>query len=92
MSAPVIPTPEQFRERGPQWEAGWRAGAEAEAACRNEGMSRAARDVRELVEAFARHPAWKDASKPELAALVFRIQTAGLPWWWRYRLAFRGDR
>jgi hypothetical protein len=79
MSAPVIPTREEFQALGPQWERGWRAGAEAEAACRNEGMSREARDVRSVVEGFARLPAWQQASKAELAGLVFHIYGSDLP-------------
>jgi hypothetical protein len=92
MSAPIIPTREQFRERGPQWEAGWIAGCHAEAASRNEGMSKAARDVRALLEAFARHPGWADASKLELIALLFHIEAAALPWWRRGWLVLRGPR
>jgi hypothetical protein len=49
----------------------WRAGAEAEARERNEGMNPKAREVRDLVEALARrHP---DMTEAELALRVARI-------------------
>jgi hypothetical protein len=89
VTAPSIPTPQQFRERGVQWEAGWRAGTEAEAACRNEGMSRAARDVRALLEGFARLPGYQGAGKVELVALLLHIEAAGLPRWRRVLLAIK---
>jgi hypothetical protein len=84
-----IPTPEQFRELGPRWEAGWIAGCHAEAAAHNEGLSPDARAVRDLLEAFARHPVWGQADKAELAGLLFRIETAGMPWWRQLRLIWR---
>ncbi len=49
----------------------WRAGAEAEARERNEGMNPKAREVRDLVEALGRcHP---DMGEAELALRVARI-------------------
>jgi hypothetical protein len=89
VTEPSIPTREEFRERGPVWEAGWRAGAEAEAACRNENLSRAARDVRSLLEGFARLPRYRDAGKVELVALLLHIEAAGLPRWRRVLLAVK---
>lgn len=82
-----IPTPDEFRQLGPDWEAGWRAGCETEAACRNEGLTPAAKEVRDTLEALAQLDHWKERNRAELAAAMFRIFTAGLPWWGRLRLA-----
>jgi hypothetical protein len=82
-----IPTREEFRRLGPQWEAGWVAGCHAEAAAYREGMSKEARELRGLLEAFARlRP---DASVLDLLGVLWRIYTAGQPWWRRLLLIWR---
>jgi hypothetical protein len=88
VTAPSIPTQEEFRRRGPVWEAGWRAGVEAEAACRNEDMSPAARSVRATLEAFAKlRP---EATEHDIALTLFSIFVEG--WWRKSRLRLRaGD-
>lgn len=63
----------------------WRAGAHAEADARNDGMSKAARDVRACLEAAA--ALRPEASEAELATLLAEIYTAELSWWRRLRLA-----
>jgi hypothetical protein len=89
VTAASIPTREGFRQRGPVWEAGWVAGCHAEAAARNEDLSREARDVRSLLEGFARLPGFRHASKVELVALLLRIEAANLPRWRRVLLAIK---
>lgn len=83
------PTPAEFRELGPAWEEGWRAGTAAEAVGRNEGLSKAAREVRDCLEALAQLPNWREASRAELAGSMFRIFAAGLPWWRQLQLIWR---
>jgi hypothetical protein len=82
-----IPTPAEFRALGPAWEEGWRAGATAEAVGRNEGLSKAARELRDCLESLAQLPAWRERNRAELIGAMFRIFTAGQPWWQRLRLA-----
>lgn len=84
MTTPSIPTREEFRQRGPVWEAGWVAGCHAEAAARDD-LPPAAKSVRATLEAFAElRP---DASEHELALTLFSIYVEG--WWRRSRLVLR---
>lgn len=83
-SEPSIPSREEFRQRGPVWEAGWVAGCHAEAAARDD-LSAAARSVRATLEAFAQlRP---DADEQELAKTLFSIFVGG--WWRKSRLVLR---
>lgn len=64
----------------------WMAGAQAEAAARDEGLHEKAREARDLLEALARvHPGYDAA---QLSASVARIYTAGQPLCVRLRLAW----
>lgn len=65
--------------------AGWHAGALDVARTRDHGLSEAARDMRATLEAAAL--LCPEAGETELAALLFGVYTAGLPWWRRLRLA-----
>ncbi|HEV8653289.1 MAG TPA: hypothetical protein VG276_28820 [Actinomycetes bacterium] len=62
--------------------------AHAEAQARDEGLSEAALDVRAVLEAAALLT--PEAGEAELAALLFEVYTAELPWWRRLRLAMWG--
>lgn len=89
MTGVLVPSRQEFRERGPVWEAGWTAGCRAEAAVRDEGLSGAARGVRDLLESFARMPRYRDASKADLVALLLHIEGAVLPRWRRLLVALK---
>jgi hypothetical protein len=85
VTAPSIPTREEFRRRGPVWEAGWVAGCHAEAAARDEHLSQAAKSVRATLEAFAKlRPG---ASEHDLALTLFGVFVEG--WWRKSRLLLR---
>lgn len=82
-----IPTREDFRRLGPVWEAGWIAGCHAEAAAYREGMSKEARELRDVLEGFARlRP---EATATDLVGVLWHIYTGGLPWWRQLRLLWR---
>jgi hypothetical protein len=84
MTALSIPSREEFRRRGPVWEAGWVAGCHAEAAARDD-LSAAAKSVRATLEAFAElRP---DATEHDIALTLFSIFVEG--WWRKSRLALR---
>jgi hypothetical protein len=65
------------------------AGATAEAEARNEGLSKAARSVRDCAEGLARLPGFADADEEELVEALARIFLSRRV---RWRLAWRSLR
>lgn len=64
----------------------WKAGALAEAEARNEGMSASAREVRDVLEGFARLN--QELGAFELSRILIRIYSAKIPLRKRARLAW----
>jgi hypothetical protein len=75
-------------QRGTEAYRWWQQGATDEAKTRDEGRTKAGRDVRDLVDALAVHH--HELDEIGMVTWAFYICAAGLPLWQRLWIAWRG--